>query len=90
LRFKIIGAPKNFKNWPCPLFRPKTNNTCHQKPNPSRETVLLIVYVFSSPGEEDDEYDVLLKEKRAQEAAAAAATAAATAAVKAADSLANS
>ncbi len=44
---------------------------------------------ISSPGEEDDEYDVLLKEKRAQEAATAAA-AAATAAVTAADSLANS
>jgi hypothetical protein len=69
---------KNLKNWPCPLFRPKTYHTCHQKLNPSRETVPLTVCVFSSPGEEDDEYDVLLKEKRAQEAAAAAATAEAT------------
>jgi hypothetical protein len=24
-----------------PLFRPRTNHTCHQKPNPSRETGLL-------------------------------------------------
>jgi hypothetical protein len=23
----------------CPLFRPRTNHTYHQKPNPSRETV---------------------------------------------------
>jgi hypothetical protein len=30
-----------FKNWSRPLFRPKTNHTCHQKPNPSRETVPL-------------------------------------------------
>ncbi len=22
-----------------PIFKPKTNQTCHQKPNPSRETV---------------------------------------------------
>jgi hypothetical protein len=35
----IIGAPKKFKTWPCPLFRPKTNHTCHPKPNPSHETV---------------------------------------------------
>ncbi len=26
---------------PRPLFRPKTNHTCHQKPNPFRETVPL-------------------------------------------------
>ncbi len=26
------------QNWPCPLFRPKTDHVCHQKPNPSRET----------------------------------------------------
>jgi hypothetical protein len=35
------GAPKKFKKWPCPLVRPKTNHTCHQKPHPSRETVPL-------------------------------------------------
>jgi hypothetical protein len=28
-----------FKKWPHPLFRPGTNHACHQKPNPSRETV---------------------------------------------------
>jgi hypothetical protein len=36
---KIIGAPKKFKKWHRPLFRPRTNHTCHQKPNRSRETV---------------------------------------------------
>jgi hypothetical protein len=29
------------KKWARPQFRPKTNHTCHQKPNPSRETVHL-------------------------------------------------
>ncbi len=24
---------------PSPIYRPRTNYTCHQKPNPSRETV---------------------------------------------------
>jgi hypothetical protein len=33
LHHKTIGAPKKFKNWPRPLFRPRTNHTCHQKPN---------------------------------------------------------
>ncbi len=34
---------KNFKKTARPLFRPKTNHipVCHQKPNPSRETVPL-------------------------------------------------
>jgi hypothetical protein len=41
LRYKIIGALKKFKKLPRPLFSPKTNHTCHQKPNPSRETVPL-------------------------------------------------
>jgi hypothetical protein len=41
LHYKIIRAPKKFKNWPRPLFKPITNHTCHQKPNPSRETVPL-------------------------------------------------
>jgi hypothetical protein len=40
LRYKIIRAPKKFKKWPRPLFRPRTNNTRHQKPSPSRETDL--------------------------------------------------
>ncbi len=40
LRYKIIGAQKKFPKWPRPLFWPKTNHRCHQKPNPSRETVL--------------------------------------------------
>jgi hypothetical protein len=40
---KISGAPKQFKKWPRPLFRPRTrtNHTCHQKPHPSRETIPL-------------------------------------------------
>ncbi len=38
LRYKIIGAPKKFKNWPLPLFRPRTNHKCHPKPNPSHDT----------------------------------------------------
>jgi hypothetical protein len=42
LQFKIIGAPKNFYKWPRPLFRPKANHTCHQKPNPFHETVPLM------------------------------------------------
>jgi hypothetical protein len=45
-QYKIIGAPKNFNKWPRPLFRPKTNLTCHQKPNPSRETVALKAGIF--------------------------------------------
>jgi hypothetical protein len=28
-----------------PLIRPKPNNTCHQKPNPSRETVPLMPHL---------------------------------------------
>ncbi len=41
LRYQIIGAPKKFRNWPRPLFTPITDHTCHQKPNPSRETIPL-------------------------------------------------
>ncbi len=41
LRYKMIGAPKKFKKWPRILFRPKTNHTCYQKPNSSRNTVHL-------------------------------------------------
>jgi hypothetical protein len=41
LQDKIIGAHKKFKKWPHSLFRPKTNHTCHQKPDPSRETAPL-------------------------------------------------
>jgi hypothetical protein len=29
----------NFKKCPLPLFRPRTEHTCHQKPYPFRETV---------------------------------------------------
>jgi hypothetical protein len=29
-----------------PLFRPKTDHKCHQKPNPSRETVSLKIDLF--------------------------------------------
>jgi hypothetical protein len=39
LRFKIIGAPTKFKNWPGSLFLELA--ACHQKPNPSHETVPL-------------------------------------------------
>jgi hypothetical protein len=38
LQYKIIVALKKFKKRPRP---PKTNHTCHQKLNPSRETVPL-------------------------------------------------
>jgi hypothetical protein len=45
LRYKTIIKSlqhlKNLKKWPRPLFRPRTNHTCHQKPNPSCETVPL-------------------------------------------------
>ncbi len=41
MQYKIIGAPEKFNKWTRPLFRPKTNHTCHQKPNPFRETVPL-------------------------------------------------
>ncbi len=41
LQYRIIGAPKKFKKWPRPLFGRRSYHTCHQKPNPSRETVLL-------------------------------------------------
>jgi hypothetical protein len=42
LRYQIILSAKQFKKWPRhrPLFRPRTNHTCHQRPNPSRETDL--------------------------------------------------
>jgi hypothetical protein len=30
---------KNVKNWPRPLFRPRTDHACHKKLNPSLETV---------------------------------------------------
>jgi hypothetical protein len=43
LQYKIIGAIKKFKKWSRPLFRPKTNHTGHQTPNPPRETVPLKV-----------------------------------------------
>ena len=36
-----MGAPKKFKSWMRPLFRPRTDHACPQKPNPSRETVPL-------------------------------------------------
>jgi hypothetical protein len=39
--FESLEHLKNLK-WPRRLFSPKTNHTCHQKPNPSRETVPLI------------------------------------------------
>jgi hypothetical protein len=35
--YKIIGAPKKLKTWLRLLFRPKSNYTCHLKPNLSRE-----------------------------------------------------
>ncbi len=41
LRCKIIGAPKKFKNWPRPLFRPRTDHACPQKPNPCRKMLPL-------------------------------------------------
>jgi hypothetical protein len=46
LRYKIIGAQKKFKNWPLPLFRPRTDHACPQKRNPSRETVPLNICIY--------------------------------------------
>ncbi len=43
---KSLEHLKKFKKWPCPLFRPRTNYTCYQKPNPSREKVHLTVCAF--------------------------------------------
>jgi hypothetical protein len=40
LCYKIIGAPKKFKNWPRPLFRSRTDHACPQMPNPSRDSPL--------------------------------------------------
>ncbi len=40
--FKLNASLKNGS-----LLRPKTNHTCHQKPNPSRETVPVNTYSFS-------------------------------------------
>jgi hypothetical protein len=40
LLYKIIEAPKKIKNWPHPLFRPRTDHAGPQKPNLSRETVV--------------------------------------------------
>jgi hypothetical protein len=41
--YKIIGATK--KNWAGPLFRPRTDQACPQKRNPSRETVPLNIFL---------------------------------------------
>jgi hypothetical protein len=32
---------KKLKKWPRPLFRPRTNHSCHENPHSSRETVPL-------------------------------------------------
>jgi hypothetical protein len=37
----VIKSLKHLKKLPRPLFRPKTNHSCHQKPNPSRDAILL-------------------------------------------------
>jgi hypothetical protein len=37
----VFGAPKKLINWPRPLFRPKIDHACPQKPNQSSETVPL-------------------------------------------------
>jgi hypothetical protein len=39
--FSLLMRVKKFKNWPRPLFGPRADHACHQKPNPSRETVPL-------------------------------------------------
>ncbi len=36
-----FGATQKFKIWPRPIFRPRTDDVCHQKPNSSREKVPL-------------------------------------------------
>ncbi len=42
--YKIIGAPKQFKKWLRPLFRPKTHHTCHQKPKGIQHRSLLLIF----------------------------------------------
>jgi hypothetical protein len=58
LRYKIIEAAKKLKIGPS---SPRTNHTCHQKPNPSREIAPLtfkysryfkakpVTYMFADP-----------------------------------------
>jgi hypothetical protein len=53
LQYKIFGAQKKFKKWPSHLFIPKTNQTCHQKSNPFRETVPLKDYILLERGQVD-------------------------------------
>ncbi len=36
-----MAVHKKFYNWPRPLFKPRADHACHQKPNLSRETVPL-------------------------------------------------
>jgi hypothetical protein len=43
LQYKIIGAPKKFKNQPRPLVRPSSVNFCQTFGNLSRETVPLSI-----------------------------------------------
>jgi hypothetical protein len=40
----INSGTGEFKNWPFPLYRPRTGHACPHKPNPSRETVPSILY----------------------------------------------
>ncbi len=47
IKYKIIGAKKKF--WPHPLFRPRTDHACYQKPNASRETAPLRLDVSCYP-----------------------------------------
>jgi hypothetical protein len=41
--FQNFLCGEKLKKWPSPLFSAKTNHTCYQKPNLSRETVPLRV-----------------------------------------------
>ncbi len=43
----ITEATKKFYKRPRPLFRPRTNQTCQQKSNPSRETVSSLIKKFT-------------------------------------------
>ena len=45
--YKINEAPIEFQNWPRPLFRPRTDHACSQKPNPYHETVPLNIKKIS-------------------------------------------
>ncbi len=50
-------STKKSKNWPHPLFRPRTDHVCPQKPNTSRKTVPLKYKEGEQQGAEHDKND---------------------------------